>query len=205
MTAANVSLTHPKNHKSTLVRVIDVIDAISDWAGKGMSLMIIPILILTLYLILDRSVFKSVSQLVAPGQFYNPDEEELPFFTTFIIMYFTLGAGYTLHHDGFIWFDVLYNRFSPRVKALLNVCTYFIFFITFGILLYGAWGDLMLLLEEGEEAAFGAEKELTQLQGYTNSWIFYSWVIGLVLLLLEGAGRFIRNLLILLGGEAQNE
>jgi TRAP-type mannitol/chloroaromatic compound transport system permease small subunit len=172
--------------------------------GKGIGLLVIPMLILTLFLILDREVFKSLTQLVAPGEFYNPDEEELPFFTTFIIMYFTLGAGYTLHHDGFIWFDVFYNRFSPRVKAFLNVCTYSLFFLTFGILLNGAWEDLLVFFEEGEEAAFGAETELTQLQGYTNSWVYYSWFFGIILLLLEGVSRFTRNFLILLGGEAKN-
>jgi TRAP-type mannitol/chloroaromatic compound transport system permease small subunit len=204
MQASNITLNHAQKKNGTILRILDVIDTISDWAGKGIGLLVIPMLILTLFLILDRSVFKSIVQLVAPGQFYNPDEEELPFFTTFIIMYFTLGAGYTLHHDGFIYFDVLYNRFSPRVKAFLNVCTYTLFFLTFGILLYGAWGDIIVLFEEGEEAAFGAQTELTQLQGYTNAWIYYSWFIGIILLLLEGVSRFLRNILILLGGGAKN-
>ena len=194
-----------KTNKSTLIRILDTIDTVSDLMGKAIAYMVIPMLLLTMLLIIDRVFLKVISQIVNPGEFYNPDEEELPFFTTFIIMYFTLGAGYTLHHDDFIFFDVIFNRFSPRVKAFLNVCTYTLFFLTFGILLYGAWGDLMVLVEEGEEAAFGAQTELTQLQGYTNAWIYYSWFLGMVLLLLEGLSRYIRNILILVKREAENE
>jgi hypothetical protein len=62
----------------------------------------------------------------------------------------------------------------------------------------------MVMLEEGPEAAFGAESELTTLTGYTNAWLYYSWVIGVSLLLLEGASRYARTLLTLASGGNQN-
>lgn len=203
MAASNVS-TYARTKKSSLIRVLDVIDTISDWVGKIFSLLVIVMVILTILLIIQRQFASHFFQVVQTGAFYNPDEEELPFFTTFIIMYFTLGAGYTLHHDTFISFDVFERRLSPKWQAWLKIITYPLFFLAFSFILHGAIGDLMELLEEGEEAAFGVETELMTLTGYTNAWIFYSWVIGVFLLLLEGASRYARAILILASGGNQN-
>ncbi len=203
MEASNVS-TYARTKKSPLIRVLDFVDTISDWVGKIFSLLVIVMVILTLLLIIQRQLGTYFSHVVETGAFYNPDEEELPFFTTFTIMYFTLGAGYTLHHDTFISFDVFEKHLSPKWQAWLRLITYPLFFLAFSFILHGAIGDLMVLLGEGPEAAFGAETELTRLEGYTNAWVFYSWVIGVSLLLLEGASRYARTILTLASGGNQN-
>lgn len=204
MEASNVS-TYARTKKSSLIRVLDFIDTFSDWAGKIISLLVILMVILTLLLIIQRQFGGYFRHVVESGAFYNPDEEELPFFTTFIIMYFTLGAGYTLHHDTFIRFDVFERRLSPKWRAWLTIIVYPLFFLAFSIILHGAIGNLMILLEEGEEVAFGAETELTRLEGFTSPGIFWSWVIGVSLLLLEGVSRYVRTILTLVNGGDQNE
>jgi TRAP-type mannitol/chloroaromatic compound transport system permease small subunit len=203
MEASNVS-AYARTKKSSLIRVLDVIDTVSDWVGKFFSLLVILMVILTLLLIIQRQFGAFFRHVVESGAFYNPDEEELPFFTTFIIMYFTLGAGYTLHHNTFISFDVFEKHLSPKWQAWLRLITYPLFFLAFSFILHGAIGDLMVLLEEGEEAAFGAETELTRLEGFTSPGIFWSWVIGVSFLLLEGASRYARAILTLASGGNQN-
>ena len=204
MAVNNVALTGFKPPKSPLIRILDFIDTFDDWAGKIISLLVIVMVLLTILLVIQRQVAAHFFQVVQSGAFYNPDEEELPFFTSFIIVYFTLGAGYTLHHDTFVRFDVFEHRLSPKWQAWVKIITYPLFFLAFSFILYGAVGDLMVLIEEGEEAAFGAQTELMTLTGYSNAWIYYSWVIGVALLLLEGFSQYVRTILTLVRGGNQN-
>lgn len=187
-----------------IIRVLDIIDAISDWAGKIISFAIIPMVLITLALVLGRRLLQWIPMIAENGVLYNPDEDELPFFIVLITVYSTLGAGFALHRNQFINFDLVQNHFSPRTKALIEVLTYVLFFAAFGIIMYTVTQDLIGALTEGQAATFGNQTALNQLVGYTDIWTYIAWPIGMFLLLLEGLSRCIRDVLILVNGGKQN-
>lgn len=51
--------------------------------------------------------------------------------------YYLLGGGYTMQQEAHVRMDVLYDRFSPRVKAFMDVGTGFVLLAYLGILVWG--------------------------------------------------------------------
>lgn len=51
--------------------------------------------------------------------------------------YYLLGGGYTLQQEAHVRMDVLYERFSPRLKAIMDLGTAFILIFYLGVLVWG--------------------------------------------------------------------
>jgi len=107
-----------------------------------------------------------------------------------------LGMAYTLQVKGHVSIDIIYNRFSPRGRALL----YVIFALT---LFFPLW--ILMVKAMVPHTIFSWNSRETSWVGTWQPIIypFKTWItLGVVMLLLQGVAEFIRDLYVLItGGE----
>ena len=118
-------------------RLLKIIDGISDWSGKIFAFLLWPGVVVLVYEVAARHIFN------APTIWAHGMTQRI-----FAAYYFICGAYISLHKSH-ITMDLIYNRFSLRKRAVLDIVS-FLFFISFcGVLLwYGsryAWSSLIRL------------------------------------------------------------
>ncbi len=112
------------------------------------------------------------------------------FLTSMVVI---LGAAYTLQTKGHVSVDIFYERFPPRLKALVDVILYLVLFFTLWLLIINVMlPHVQTSWARGERAA-------------TGIWVppiypFKTWVLaGVILLALQGVAEFLRALFVLVG------
>ena len=103
-----------------------------------------------------------------------------------------MGGGYALLHGGHVKVDIIYSRFPPRMKAILDLVTYpSLFIICFVLVLYGG------------ETAWEALIDDRRFVSYWGGIIWPALVlipIGGILIGLQGLAKWIRDLLMVVKG-----
>lgn len=89
--------------------LVRTIDEINDRVGKGVSWLSFSLVILVVFDVLMRYVFKR--------SFVAVQEAEWHIFALF----FLIGGGYTLLKDSHVRVDIFYQRMSARVQAWINL------------------------------------------------------------------------------------
>lgn len=108
-------------------RLLKTIDDISEWSGKLFAYLLWPGMVVLVYEVVARYLFN------APTIWAHGSAQRM-----FAVYYFICGA-YVSLHKSHISMDVIYNRFSLRTRAILDIIG-FLFFLTFcGVLLW--WGS----------------------------------------------------------------
>lgn len=108
-----------------LKSVLEKMDAISEWSGRIFVWLIIPLTLVVVYEVFSRRVLDAphVWSTEVTNYIYGP--------------HFMLVAAYTLLHKAHVSIDLIYNRFSPRTRGILDIAGYLIFYFPFcGIVLY---------------------------------------------------------------------
>lgn len=101
----------------TLMSVIQVIDRVSDWSGRIVCWMIIPLVGSLAYEVFARYLFGAPTD-------WAYDISYMLYGSLFM-----LGAGYALFRGGHIRTDMLYQNWSPRTQGTVDaVCYLFLFF-----------------------------------------------------------------------------
>ena len=126
-----------------------------------------------------------VYEAIARRLFNSPTIWAHEFDTMLFGAYFLLGGAYVLRHEAHVNLDIFYRKLSPRAKARMDVGTYTLMFIyCYVLLLYAvpyAW-DSVSRFEHG-----------------TTIWGPPLWPlkliipISVILLMLQGLGRYIRS------------
>lgn len=125
-----------------LVRTIEAIDGIGDRCGKAVAWLIIPLVGGLTYEVVARYGFNAPT--------------EWAYDVTYMLYgtYFMLGAAYTLLRGGHIRTDMLYERFTPRTKGIVDAVGYLVFFFPAVIALLVAGSDAAMhswqILEKSE-------------------------------------------------------
>jgi len=105
--------------------IIKKIDDFTNWVGKIASWSVILLMLLVVFEVVMRRVFSS------------PTIWTFESITMVFGFHFMFVAGYALLHKSLVSVDILYERFSKKTKAVLDLVTYVIFFFPFVIsLLY---------------------------------------------------------------------
>jgi TRAP-type mannitol/chloroaromatic compound transport system permease small subunit len=118
-------------------RLLKIIDGISEWSGKIFAYLLWPGVAVLVYEVGARHLFN------APTIWAHGMTQRI-----FATYYFICGAyiSLTLSH---IKMDVIYNRFSLRTRAILDMIGFLFFFAFCGVLLWWgsgyAWDSLMRL------------------------------------------------------------
>ncbi|MFZ1060983.1 MAG: TRAP transporter small permease subunit [Candidatus Rokuibacteriota bacterium] len=100
----------------TLLKTIKVIDTMSDWSGKVVALLIIPMVAGLTYEVVARYAFNAPT--------------DWAYDLTYMLYgsHLMLGAAYTLSKGGHIRTDFFYANWSPRVQGLIDASCYLLFF-----------------------------------------------------------------------------
>ena len=100
--------------------------------------------------------------------------------------YAVLGGAYALRYHSHVSMDALYARFTPRVKAILDLITSLAFFFALSFLLWLGW-------------SLGLESVMTLETSEVTPWHQPIWpvklmiLIAAVLIVLQGLAKFIRD------------
>jgi len=154
--------------------ILDAIDIVSDSVGKAASLLILPMILLAVFGTLMRYAFNQPIIWIT---------ETVGFLFGTLFM---LGGAYCLLHSAHVNVDILYQRWSPRTRAIIDMITYLLFFFVVGVLVwYGirvAWRSISVLEVDVTPWAppLYPIKTLIPIAG--------------LLLFLQGIVKFIRNL-----------
>ena len=161
--------------------LVNGIDSISKWTGRIIGYFIVLMMLVLLYEVFLRYVLDNPTNWA--------HETSLYMFGS----YFMLLGGYALYSRSHISMDLLYGRFSPRKKAIMDVITALLFFFFIGGLFY-----------YGAEYAWDA---VTRQQSSGTAWNppLYPFKlmipISAFLLLLSGVAKFIRDLNMVIRGK----
>jgi len=163
-------------------RFIRAIEQISEWSGKGISFLIIPLTGVILYEILVRYLFK------APTIWAHEVAQMI--YGAYVIL---LGA-YAMRKGIHVNVELLYGKFTPRTKAAVDLFTWILFYFFCGLILVKGW-------EMAWESYQLGETEPTSFAPLV--WpIKMTIPLGALLILLQGAVKSIRDVRTLLWGAA---
>jgi TRAP-type mannitol/chloroaromatic compound transport system permease small subunit len=116
-------------------KFVIIIDSISEWTGKIFSFLTLALTFVVVYDVAMRYLLN------------RPTEWGLELNGFLLLAIGFLGGGYALLNDAHVKVTILHERFTPRVKAIVDLVTYLLFFIVCIVLLwYGshvAWDSLV--------------------------------------------------------------
>jgi TRAP-type mannitol/chloroaromatic compound transport system permease small subunit len=160
---------------------LNTIDRLNERLGRIISFLIFILIGIIMFEVVMRYVFNR------PTIWVN-ETSEFAFSA-----YFLLGGAYTLFHAGHVRVDIVYNRFSSRIRAVLDLITSLFFFLY-----------MSLLLWKGGEMAWDSTMLLERSQTPWAPYIFPVMIIvpiAALLMLLQGVVIFIRTVKSFGGGE----
>lgn len=162
---------------------VQAIDAVNRVLGRLVMYMIFVMMGVLLFSSISRTVFnESYIWIVEIAQFM-------------LAAYYLLGGGYSMQLDAHVRMDLLYGRWSPRRKAIVDAVTsiFLIFYLV--ILLRGGISSTEYAIEYGQK-------------NY-SSWAPQLWPIkvimctGITLMLLQSLAMFFRDLEVALKSEKE--
>ncbi len=162
-------------------KFLQAIDRINEQTGKVVSYLILFLVGVILYEILVRYLFNS------PTIWAHETSQMI--YGAYVIL---LG-GYVLQRGGHVNVDILYHRFKPRTRAIIDLFTWLLFFYFCGLLLWKggemAWDSFKIL--ETEPTAFGPPVYPIKMM----------IPLGALLILLQGLAKFIRDFNLAISGK----
>lgn len=162
-----------------------ICDDISVWSGRIAAFVIYPGMLVLVYEVVARYAFNAPT-IWAHGVCQRA-----------FAIYLVIGAAYVLQQKGHIRMDLIYNRFSPRGKAIINLVTSPILFLIIFVLLWFGWDFAQTSISQ-------LEIDNTPLHGPV--WPFKLWIpITGFLLLVQAVANFYRDVVTLLHKGEQHE
>ena len=104
-----------------------VIDAISERTGKGISFLVILMVLLLVYEVIMRYAFNNPTVFAHEASLF---------------LYGTTGmlaGAWVLRHEGHVKMDAIYGRLPPRTRAIIDLATAPLFFLLVGVVLWTGW------------------------------------------------------------------
>ena len=106
-----------------LVKIKNILDSISKILGAIGAVVVVLLALLIFYNVLSRYLFSSSLIALQELEWHN------------ISIIFMLGFGYTMFYDAHVRVDVFYEKFSLKVKSLINIFGVLLFVIPFSIVI----------------------------------------------------------------------
>lgn len=105
-------------------KLLRFVDRISEWSGRIFMWLVIPLTIIVVFEVISRRFF-GAAHIWAPeitNYLYGP--------------HFMLVAAYTLLHKAHVSIDIIYQKFPPRVRGVLDIITYSTLFFPFCFIMF---------------------------------------------------------------------
>lgn len=158
---------------------LSTVNFVSEWSGKLFSYLWLVAVLVATQEVIRRYVFNA------------PTLWALELTILLCAAVYVMGGAYTLYHDKHIAVTIIYDRFPPRVRTILDLVT-FPFFCIFICSL--AWSGAVLTL-----------RAISIGEGTGSAWnppiwpIYLIITVGTSLLFLEGLTKFIKSISIVIG------
>jgi TRAP-type mannitol/chloroaromatic compound transport system permease small subunit len=168
------------------LKILAAIDALSEWTGKAVSFLILALALVIGYEVIMRYGLNDPTVWV--------HEFSMMLFGTAMI----ISGAYVLRYDGHIGMDIVYNMFSERGRAILDVITFFVLTLPF----------LLVLTWYGGERAW---KSLITLEHDSTQWgpPLYPFrimlPIGAFLFFLQSLAKLVRDFAIIFGRKREEQ
>jgi TRAP-type mannitol/chloroaromatic compound transport system permease small subunit len=150
------------------------IDRMNEWMGRIIAWWMIPMIFLMTFEVFMRYVLK------------YPTEWGTELVTFIFAGYILLGGGYTLLYKDHVNINVIYNRNSPRARAVLDLLTFVLFFLYAWVLFVEGWKFAWDAIKIGRHAGTDWNPPLAP--------VLLTIPIGALLMLFQGVAKFIRDL-----------
>lgn len=128
-----------------LIGFIRFVDAVVDGIGKAVSFFIYPMMLVLVYEVVMRYYFRR------PTIWAHETSCML------CGAHFIIGGAYALQKGAFVNVEVLYARFPKRARAVIDLCTWSMFYIFVGVLLWKSvpWAWESFKLREFTDSTWG--------------------------------------------------
>jgi len=158
-----------------------MVEAINNWIGKIVSLLPIPLVIIMIYEVIARYVFGS------------PTSWAFDVGVLIFAIYVAMIGAYALLYGSHINVDIFYSRWSPRMRAIMDIITFF-FILIFCIAILWKGYELMIFSLKTMETFS------TSIVGVPLYPIKIALVVGTLLVLLQSLVKFARDLVTTITG-----
>ena len=166
-------------------KLFSCIDKFNTWVGKGVSFLPLLVSFAICYEILCRDILKDPTLWVGEGTVFA------------CAVLYLLGGAWTLLNDGHVRVDIIYSRFSPRNRALLECFIYIPFAIYILVLLWATTGYTLRSIGLQETTMSAWDPPLYPIK-------IAMW-LSLLMIWLQGTVRFLRNLRFYISGHTKVE
>lgn len=162
-------------------KILRVVESLSGSLGILAAWIVLPLIFATVYEVISRYLFNAPTIWAYEVGYMATGAN------------FMLGVAYTLREGAHIRIDVLYSRFRPRTKALVDVLGYLLLFLPVGIWLSYRLGTYTLeAYESGEHSGESAWNP--------TIWPFrVVFFVGFTVLTLQACVEFVRAFKVLFG------
>ena len=163
-------------------KILKGMDRISEWSGRIFVWLVIPLTIVVAFEVVSRRFFNNphIWATEVTDYIYGP--------------HFMLVAAYTMLYQAHVRIDIIYQRFSPRTRGILDFITYSVFFYPFCIIvLYQGF------IYAGTSWSMGETSDTAALR--IVPLIKTAIPVTFGLLLIQGTATYIRAILQMIKGE----
>ena len=162
-------------------RFLSAIDSISEWSGKIFAFVVVAATLVVVYAVVMRYVFNA------------PRIWGLELTIYLCAATYMIGGAYALLYGAHVKVDIFYRRWTPRVRAIVDMITALFFFAGVGLMLWvGAEWTAKAIIKGATSGSI---------------WDPIIWPmrllipLGSFLLLLQGVAKFIRDFNVARTGE----
>jgi TRAP-type mannitol/chloroaromatic compound transport system permease small subunit len=166
---------------NTMLRFSRIVDSINEWTGKILCYLILVIMLTGVYEVGMRYFFNMPTRWVWEMN------------GLILCVLAALGGGYALLEHAHVRVDIVYDRFSTRTKAIIDLCSSSFMFLF-----------LVVLVWQTSKMSLRSIRYLEHSQTIFGPPIYPFKVIlsiGIFLFLLQGLSHFLRNLYTAFGVE----
>ncbi len=166
----------------SLETILRGMDQVSERSGRIFVWLVIPLTIMVAFEVVCRRVFNAphIWSTEVTNYIYGP--------------HFMLVAAYTMLYKAHVRIDIIYQRFSPRTRGILDFITYTIFFFPFCIIVFHQG-----LIYAGTSWSIGETSESAALR--VVPLIKTVIPVTFLLLLNQGLATYIRAVIQMIRGE----
>ena len=149
------------------------VDALTRFIGRCTMYLIFAIIGVLFYSIFSKSFADPAIWTLEMAQFL-------------MVAYFLLGGAYALQQGDHVRMDLLYGRWSPRKRAIVDLCTVGFLLVYLGFLLYGGISSTLYALEYRETSYSAWSPQMAPIK--------VVMCIGVLLMLLQVLATFFKDL-----------
>lgn len=166
-----------------LIWLLNLIDNLSEWAGRAVSLLIPLIVFVMSYEVIARYGFNAPTKWSYEVSYFLAGTASI------------IGGAYALRHRAHVNVDIVYARFPSRGRAILDVVSSVLFFAFAGILVWKGWGFALKSLQFFERSDSLWAPPLYPFK--------IALFIGASLFFLQGLSKFVRDLTMAVTGRKE--